>query len=363
MRFVPLFGARVRHDYYPNAVCRDLDFEPTAKTRRLIEGYRLRLQELPDGIAVWAATGADSKTALIALPREEVFAFHLRVRDPDFALFTDLQELAGKTDPVYTNAALTAADGRTLELSDRKSWNTETWVVPAATAQVKFTLAGNPLASDGDALEVPQRADFSIVPPAGTAKVTAYDAAAKTVTIQAAAANQSVSVRYLARPVPDRNILADVELRYNKSMPELGKDDAAFQIRFKARAGRWAYYLITDQTGDFSIVDSSASGPPLGFSATNRTLLNAVPDEPDPFATALSRQYSDFQRIRFLSDQPVPCSSAVRKGIELRLGGQKVIEAMPNPSVRHLSGIKQKVGAELQVQDTFHHVVKYLKAQ
>ena len=362
MRFVPLFGARVRHDYYPNAVCRDLDFEPTAKTRRLIEGYRLRLQELPDGIAVWAATGADGKTARIALPRAEVFAFHLRVRNPDFALFTDLQELAGKTDPVYTNAALAAADGRTLKLIDRKSWNTETWVVPAATAQVKFTLAGNPLALNGDALKVPKPADFSIVPPAGAAKVTAYDAHAKTVTIQATAANQSVSVRYRAKPVPDRNILADVELHYNKSMRELGRDDA-FEIRFKARVGRWAYYLITDQTGDFSIVDSIASGPPLGFSATNRTLLNAVPDEPDPFATALSRQYSDFQRIRFLSDQPVPCSSAARKGIELRLGGQKVLEAMPNPSVRHLSRIKQKVGAELQDQDTFHHVVKYLKAQ
>jgi hypothetical protein len=54
---------------------------------------------LPDGIAVWAATGADGKTARIALPRAEVFAFHLRVRNPDFALFTDLKELAGKTDP------------------------------------------------------------------------------------------------------------------------------------------------------------------------------------------------------------------------------------------------------------------------
>ena len=63
-----------------------------------MESYRLRLQELPDGIAVWAATGADAKTALIALPRDEMFAFHLFVRNPDFALFTELQEFAGKTD-------------------------------------------------------------------------------------------------------------------------------------------------------------------------------------------------------------------------------------------------------------------------
>jgi hypothetical protein len=52
----------------------------------------------------------------------------------------------------------------------------------------------------------------------------------------------------------------------------------------------------------------------------------------------------------------------VRKGIELRLGGEKVLEAIPNPSVRQVSRVKQKLGAVLQDQDTFHQVVKYLKA-
>ena len=362
MRIVTLFGVRVKHDYYSDAVCRDLSFEPTAKTRRLIDGHRLLLRELPDGFSVSALTGADGKSALIALPRDEMFVFHLCVRNPAFALFTDLQEFAGNTDPVYTNAALAAADGTTLTLSERKSWNTETIVVAAGTTKVNFTLAGNPLALDGDALTAPQPADFSIVPPAGSAKVTAYDAAAKTVTISSAAANQRVTVRYRAQTVADRKILADVELRYDESMPELGKDDAAFEIKFKARAARWAYYLITDQTGDFSIIDSNASGPPLGFSAKNRTLLNKAADETDQFAMALSRQYAEFQRVRFLSDQPVPCSSAARRGIELRLGGQKVLEAMPNPSIRHLSRIKQKLGAALQEQDTFHQLIQYLKA-
>jgi len=362
MRIAALFCVRVKHDYYSDAVCRDLSFEPTANTRRLIERYRLLLRELPDGISVSALTGADGKSALIALPRDESFVFHLCVRNPAFALFTDLQEFAGKTDPVYSNAAPAAADGRTLTLSERKSWNTETFVVPAGTTKIRFTLAGNPLALDGNALKLPQPADFSIVPPAGAAKVTGYDAAGKIVTISSAAANQTVTVRYRAQSVPDVKMLADVELRYDKSMSELGTDDAAFAIKFKARAARWAYYLITDQTGDFSIVDSSASGPPLGFSATNRTLLTKDADETDPFAMALSRQYSEFQRVRFLSDQPVPCSGTARKGIELRFGGQKVLEAMPNPSIRNLSRIKQKLGAALQDQDTFHQVIQYLKA-
>ena len=95
MKFLPLFRVQVRHDYYGDTACRDLNFEPTVQTQRLLERYRLLLKELPDGIEVWAATGADAKTTLIALRRDEVFAFHLFARNPDFALFTDFQEFAG----------------------------------------------------------------------------------------------------------------------------------------------------------------------------------------------------------------------------------------------------------------------------
>jgi hypothetical protein len=284
MRFAALFGVRVRHDYYPDAVCRDLAFEPTADTRRLLQRYRLMLRELPDGIAVWAPLDADGKSPLIALKRDEVFAFRLRLRDPEFALFTDLQELAGKTDPVYTNVGLTAKGGKALKLAGRK-------------------------------------------PPGA----------------------------------PDATVLAGVELRYDKSMPALGSDDAPFEIRFKAKAARWAYYLVTDRTtGEFSIVDSSATA--VGFGATNRTALDKIPAENDPLAAALSRKFPDYQRLRFLSDQPVACSSAARKGLELRLDKRKVMDAIPNPSIRNLSRIRQKQGAALQEQDTFHQVVNFLKA-
>jgi len=54
----------------------------------------------------------------------------------------------------------------------------------------------------------------------------------------------------------------------------------------------------------------------------------------------------------------VPCSSAARKGIQLRLGSRKALEAIPNPSIRRPSRVKLKGGAE----DAFHEVVKLLKA-
>jgi hypothetical protein len=279
MRFVPYFGVRVRHDYYPGALCRDLRIEPTARTRRLLDGYRLRLRELPDGFAVLAPLDAEGKGALIAVKRDEVFDFELRARNADFVLFTDLREVSGKTDPVYTNAGLSAKDAGVLKLAERK-------------------------------------------PPAA----------------------------------PDSTRLAALELRCDKTIPAPdGGDGAQFELRFKARAVRWAYYLVTDRSGEFSIVDSGT--PALAFSASNRTLLNKNPDENDTVAAALARQYPDLQRLRFLSDQPVPCSSAARKSIDLRLGSRKAVETLPNPSIQRLSRVKQKAALE----DTLHQVVKYLK--
>jgi hypothetical protein len=248
MRFVPWFALRVRHDYYPDAVCGDLAFEPTAGTRRLIAGYRMRLRELPDGIALSAPLDEDDKNPLIAVRRNEVFAFDLRVRNADFALFTDLRELP-KTDK---------------------------------------------------------------------------------------------ALKLLEQPPP---LLARLELRCDKPAPE------PFEVRFKARAARWTYYVVTDRTGDFSIVDSGS--PPLAFSA-----LTPGKSDDDGVAAALAERYPQARQLRFVSDKPVPCSSAARKGIQLRQGSRKAVEVMPNPSLHRFSRIKLKGGAE----DAFHEVVKYLKA-
>jgi len=360
MRFVPLFGVRVRHDYHGAATCGDLSCEPTPETLRLIARYRLRIREVPGGLTVLAALAADGQTPLVGLPRDELFAFHLRVRNADFALFTDLQELTCKTDPVFSNEALAASDRRTLDLTDRQSWNMEGFVVAPGDTKRQFSLAGNPLALDGDALKTPQAADFRLMPPAGTARITAYDAATKILTLQLGAAQPDLTVRYRVRPNRDRRFLADVELRYNQSMPAPGTSDAPFEIPFKVRAGRWAYYLVTDQKGDFSIVDTRSGTLSISFSAANRTTLNDFPDDPDPLASELSRQYPDLRRVRFLSDQAVPCSIATRSGIELRLGDQTLLRPLPNPSLGYLSRIRQRTGAGFLEQDTFHQIVKYL---
>lgn len=279
MKFVPLLGLRLRHDYYPDGICRDVKAEPAAATRRLIGRYRLRLRELADGFDLSAPLAADGNGLLVAVPKDELFEFELRPHGADFALFTDLAALAERADPVYTNAGLKAKDGASLRLAERKP----------------------------------------------------------------------------ARP-RDAKVLAGVELRAGKPVPAGG---TPFEIRFKARAARWAYYLVTDRGTDFSIVDA-AGRPELAFGKANRTLLNKSPDEEDAVAAALSRRYPGLQRIRFLSDQPIACSSAPRRGIELHDPERKVLESLPAPSIHHLSKARRK-GAS-RAEETLHQVIKHVKA-
>jgi hypothetical protein len=361
-RAVDIFGLRIRHEVHPDQRCRALQIAPTAATRRLLDRHRLLLRQRPDGVDVVGLTGADGQSALIALPRNAVFGFTLSAPDPGFAACTDLRDLAGMADPVYRNDNTGAAGGLALSVSDRISWASETLVAPVAAARLGFTLASKPLPLDGNAVKRPRAADFRLLPPAGATKVSAYDAVTRTVTLAAVSAGQQIALRYRT-PAPARaGTLAAVELRYDKRMAAPGQAAPMFELRFKARSARWAYYLLTDQDGDFAIVDAAPQGTALGFSAANRTVLDVGAEATDPVARLLARHYAGLRRLRFLSDQPVPCSTATRRGIELRRADQRVLCALPNPPPENLSRILDKPDAPLQGQDMFHQVIRCLHA-
>lgn len=361
-RAVHLFGLRVRHDYHPDQVGRGLRITPTAATRRLLDRYRLLLQTLPDGISVSALTDAEGKAAMIALPHDEVFGFELSATDPAFSTYTDLKDFVGKADPVYRNRSGSPSPDLALQLSDRETWASETLVAPAKAAKFTFALSGRPLALDGDPAKQPLATDFRVLPPAAGIKVLGYHAATRRITLGSVKAAQQIALRYRTQATARRGTLAAVELRYDRSMPLPAHDTAPFVIRFKARSARWAYYLFTDQVGDFSIVDAQQQGPALGFKLAIPTGGDLSAEEADPLALMLALQDAGLRRLRFLSDQPVPCSSDTRRGIELRLGGQRVLAAMPNPSPENLSRIPPEPGAAQQGQDVFYQLIRYLKA-
>jgi hypothetical protein len=359
MKFVSLFNLRLKHSFYTDQRCRDFRIEPSAETSRLLRNHRLLFRELPDGFRV-AVASDDGRAPLIPLPTNEIFVFYLRVQNPDFILYTDLSDIAGKAAPVFTNIGLKPSNVRTLKSADRTASNTETWVVRERIAQAQFTLAGQPL-------EGLNATGFDIVQPAGSAKVkiTGYNSARKTITVDTRTVpeSQDLSVRYSVKPRLSRGVFAEVELQYNSSMPALDHDDDPFQIQFTAKAARWKYYLLTDQKGSngrFTIEDKVATGSPIGFSVQNRTFLNEAPDELDELATALARQYPELQRFRFVSNEPVRCSDAPRQNLELRSGSNTIFGVMPNPSIGNYSKIKQMIDGKPQEQDSLHHVIKYL---
>ncbi|CAD5372260.1 conserved hypothetical protein [Rubrivivax sp. A210] len=361
MKFLALFGVRLRHEGYPAGVRPDAALAPSEATRRLLARYRLRLQEQPDGLTVWAMARPDGKAPLLPLARAEVFGFELRAHSAEFALATDMAELSAMADPVYSNAALGANDARTLVPADRKNWHIQAVDAPADGTSTRRVLAAQPLPA-GDAQRPPRASDISVTAELGTARVTAYDAATRTATLQASSGAQGLALRYRTLAPVRRDTLAEVQVVVNRSLPAPGSADADFEIRFKARAVHWAYYLVTDQPGDFAIIDADAAAP-IVFGAQSTTLLNGAADASDPQAAALAAQYPGQRRIRFLSDQPVPCGSSPRKGLALFQGGQRVLGPLPNASLTRPTRFMRATAGAPQDQDGICQVLKYLKSR
>nr|VFK62436.1 MAG: hypothetical protein BECKUNK1418G_GA0071005_102412 [Candidatus Kentron sp. UNK]VFK70503.1 MAG: hypothetical protein BECKUNK1418H_GA0071006_103012 [Candidatus Kentron sp. UNK] len=105
MKFVPLFSLRLAHSYYADGKCSDFSVTPTLETRRLLENHRCVLKKDADGVRVLAPL-SDAGQPLISLGSNAVFAFRLRLGNPDFALFTDLADMDGNSAPVFTNRTL-----------------------------------------------------------------------------------------------------------------------------------------------------------------------------------------------------------------------------------------------------------------
>src|SRR5262245_10675987 len=102
MKFLPLIDLRLSHEYYADRQCSDFLIEPTSCTKQLLDNHRWILKTTIDGIRVIVAAN-DDNTPFISLRPGLTLTFHLQLRNPDFALFTDLTQLARAALPIYTN--------------------------------------------------------------------------------------------------------------------------------------------------------------------------------------------------------------------------------------------------------------------
>jgi hypothetical protein len=118
VRFFPVFSLQLVHPYYRDQRCPDFAIAPTPETQRLLRNHRCVLKAAPNGLRV--LIGGDAPhVPLIPLQKGRVFSFRLHLQNPDFALFTDLSEIASTPAPVYTNTEADAAGGSPLALRSR----------------------------------------------------------------------------------------------------------------------------------------------------------------------------------------------------------------------------------------------------
>lgn len=120
------------------------------------------------------------------------------------------------------------------------------------------------------------------------------------------------------------------------------------EILFAAKAVRWIYYLITDPgnpADDFSVVSQDPQ-----FTWKQETSSESV-------FLKLADQYQDSKRLRFISEQSISCRESGLQHIQLLLGGNTVIESLPNPSWRNYFQTEIATG---ETVDAIYQIVKYL---
>ncbi len=326
MRYASLFRLDLKHPFYKDGQCPDFIVTPTQHTKRLLKNHKCVLQTLPAGLLIRIAVEDDWLAPIIPLAEDALFDFQLRLRNPDFALFTDLSALEGNPAPLYTNVSLSAGD-TALALTARTARSTEHFVVAHPAPMDRFVLGGRPL--DGMAVS-----DVDVE--GAVTQIEDYDPAGKRITVntQAAAVGAAFTVDYPVQPRLEAGVFADVALHADASMTPNNDAPTAFTITFQSKEAYWAYYFVTnledDQAG-FEIRDADAETP-ISFGESGRTDLTDPPDPDDAVATMLAEEYPEMSRIRFVSDEPLDCRQQPRKKVQLTLEGQTLLGPLPNPS-------------------------------
>ena len=104
MRYLPLITLEIAHPYYVDGRCPDFHIAPTPETLKMLSGLRCVLKSFSHGICVSAAVDAEGMP-FVTFPLETLFTFHLRLRNADFGLFTELEGFNQLTAPLYTNSS------------------------------------------------------------------------------------------------------------------------------------------------------------------------------------------------------------------------------------------------------------------
>lgn len=94
MSYAHLLGIVLKHSYYGNGLCGDFSLAPSADSERLLRNHRCVLKTRASGSDIYVEVGDDGRPR-IPFGDGSTISFELRLRNPEFSLFTDPAALAG----------------------------------------------------------------------------------------------------------------------------------------------------------------------------------------------------------------------------------------------------------------------------
>jgi hypothetical protein len=343
MKYLELFRLDLLHPYYADSRCLDFQIEPTTGTQKLLRDCRCVLKSAPGGIRVLVPV-TEKNVPFVSLPEKPIFAFHLRLQNPNFSLFTDLTDLSALAAPLYTNP--TPARAGELELVSREAWLTEHFVVQQPNVREAFSLAGRPLK------KLKTAGPFIVNGLGAKTGSKNYDENARVLAVNTAKASIGTpfTITYPTAPHLETGVFADIEINFNHLPVELRDNTRAFRVVFKAKEARWKYYIVTD--GKMTSAALEDRDKVVVFDAQD---LTESLDPLDETAKALAERYPGMQYFRFLSNTLIPCQQAARKGIQLQLNGNKAMDSLPNPALQNYSIDTRNAEKEY----TLYQIVKY----
>lgn len=325
MRYLALFDLEIIHSYYADKSCPDFEVKPTPETQRLLDAYRCVVKYLSHGLRVLIPVN-ENGLPIYRFPEEAVFAFHLRLRNPYFELFTDMTDISKCEAPLFTSQG-PAIDGE-LVLINEKSQSSEVLTVHQPASREAFCLAGR-------ILKDLKPSDFIVKGLGEKTKVKNYDKDSKIVKLDTSAALKGTrfKIDYPAPPQLAPGVFAAIKINYNFKPYDLSKISSQFQVLFRPKQARWIYYIITDtKTEPPSIEDKDND---LAFNMTEQVILSQDADHSDPLFLELSEKFPGKQCYRFTSNNLVSCRETPRKKLQLKFGNEKFMDALPNPSFHH----------------------------
>lgn len=324
MKHLALFSLEILHAYYTDQRCSDFQIEPTPGTQKLLNNCRCVLKPFSNGLRILIAVDNENKP-FIPLQANPVFDFHLRLRNPDFGLFTDLTEVSQLAAPLYTNK-LPAPSGDLVPVAQEAHF-TEQFIVQRPSPKETFVLSGRPL----EGLK-PEKT-FVVEGLGGKPESIRYNEDARVITVNSSKTEPGIpfTVTYPIRPRLEQGVFAAVEIKYRPDTASLFENTNSFRITFQPKKARWKYYIVTDKSnGKTALPSLEDKDKAISFELANQKDLSS-----DEMAVKIARQYPNKQCLCFISSSLLSCQQAARKNIQFRLNGDKVINSLPTPSLRN----------------------------